>query len=450
MNLRPDQEAVNAENIYAFSQGKRQVFNQCCTGWGKTYLAKHQIHRAFIKEKLVYYIVPRLMLQQQMADTIDLPHLKNNYQEGVRVCIFTMQTLSKIMQSLPIPDLIYVDEAHHGGNELDEIVMFYKSHNVYSIYLSATPEDSNGRGFIHWTDTLIQGKPMRWLIDNKLLSDYDIYAPDIAMDSRTIYGDIAHHWRTYATGMRTLGFCVDRNHAKQTVAGLQAQGIRCEYIDGTMKRAEQSFKINALADSKIDVLLSVALVTTGFDLEQYVKRKCTIEAMLDLAKTDSLPLQLQKWGRVLRYKESSAVILDFVGNYHTHGLPCEERKWSLEGKKKRKQLEREEFRARQCENCYDWYDAKLFQCPTCQHAPSRKERIIKVLKGELVKINKDQRKVTETAIKKQEGWAGMAKLYMKRGSTRDKAIYAAAMRQARGDTRTAQIYRKQIEMELRE
>lgn len=430
--LLPDQQEVNEQIRAAMLQGKRQVFVQCCTGWGKSFLARHQMHEAHRRGKLIYYIVPRLMLQEQMADTIGLPHAVNTYNESARVCILTMQTLLKIKEQIPIPDLIYIDEAHFGGATLDDIALYYKAHNVYSVYLSATPEDTNGRGFIHWTDTLIQGKPMRWLIDNGRLSDYVLYAPDYAMDSSTIYGDIAHEWRTHAAGLRTLGFCIDRNHARQVQAGLIAQGLSVGYIDGTMSKSEQSQQINALANGELEILLSVALVTTGFDLEQYVKRKVTLEAMLDLAKTLSLPLQLQKWGRVLRVKPKPAVILDFVGNCRIHGKPCQERAWTLEGKAARQKAESKEpsYNLKICEHCHEQYSTTRNVCPHCGCVASGTEREVTVLKGELKRVEVLERKHDLNTLRKLEGNKGVVRWYVQQGSS--KPAMAAMMRISRG------------------
>jgi DNA repair protein RadD len=432
MPLRPDQEEVNTQIRAAMSQGKRQVFVQCCTGWGKSFLARHQIHAAASRGKLVYYIVPRIMLQEQMADTIGLPHAINCYKEGVNVCVFTMQTLVKIKEQIPLPALIYIDEAHFGGATLDEISLFYKERNVYSVYLSATPEDTSGRGFTHWTDTLIQGKPMRWLIDNGMLSDYELYAPDYAMDSATIYGDIAHEWRTHASGLRTLGFCIDRTHAKQVQAGLLAQGLRVGYIDGTMRKQEIRRIVMLLVNRDIDILLSVALVTTGFDLEQYVKLKVVLEAMLDLAKCNKLPLQLQKWGRFMRAKPQPAVILDMVGNCHIHGKPCQERAWTLEGKEARQRAESGEpsFNLKICEHCYEQYSTTRNICPHCGCVASGNERKIEVLKGELKRVEVLERKHDLITLRKLEGNKGVVRWYTQQGSS--KPAMAAMMRITKG------------------
>lgn len=414
--LAPDQQVVDQKIIDVFRSGERDVFVQAATGFGKSYLATNQMRRSALKGKTIYYCVPRLLLMSQISELIGLPHSLNEYTAVNQAQIFTMQKLVTLMHDIPPPDVLYVDEAHYGGDTLDEIVLFYKSRGVYCVFLSATPETLKGKGFLHWTTNMVQSPPVRWLIDNKRLSDYEICHAPQAMESGQIYGDIATEWRKHASGLRTLGFCVDRKHAETTTKQIQTSGIRTDYIDGTMHDSVIRAKIEAFASRDIEILLSVALVNMGFDLEQYVKRKCTVEAMIDLAKTNSLALQMQKWGRVLRMKERPAVILDFVGNVHTHDKPCIERHWSLGGAPARKRLEQgKDVYARLCESCHGHYNATKNVCPYCGCVPTPQAREIVVTKGELVKMEAIAKKETLKAMNKQDGLRGVVRYAIMQG-----------------------------------
>ena len=63
-------------------------------------------------------------------------------------------------------------------------------------------------------------------------------------------------------------------------------------------------------------------------------------------------LHLQQVGRALRPKAEPAIILDHAGNLLRHGLPDQERAWSLKGKKKAKKGEVVEPDVKECPECF--------------------------------------------------------------------------------------------------
>ena len=71
-----------------------------------------------------------------------------------------------------------VDETHFGDEALDKIIEWAKNYGAFVLGLSATPWKLNGKGLGCWYDTMVEGPTIRWLIDNKYLSDYRAFAPD--------------------------------------------------------------------------------------------------------------------------------------------------------------------------------------------------------------------------------------------------------------------------------
>ena len=63
-----------------------------------------------------------------------------------------------------------------------------------------------------------------------------------------------------------------------------------------------------------------------------------------------------------RNKDKVAIILDHVGNFTRHGLPDDERTWSLEGRKKR---DKTKVTVRQCKVCFAVAPATAKVCPCC-------------------------------------------------------------------------------------
>ena len=81
--------------------------------------------------------------------------------------------------------------------------------------------------------------------------------------------------------------------------------------------------IAGFRDGTIKVLVNVIVATEGFDLPD--------ASCIAIARpTMSLALYLQMVGRGLRPKDDNCLILDLAANSVTHGLPEEDREWSLE------------------------------------------------------------------------------------------------------------------------
>jgi superfamily II DNA or RNA helicase len=114
------------------------------------------------------------------------------------------------------------------------------------------------------------------------------------------------------------------------------------------------------------------LISEGFDVPD-------CDGVIMLRPTESLALYLQMIGRGLRPSENPTIVLDHVGNYTRHGLPCEVRDWTLEGKhNKNKKSESEEVKIKTCERCFAVFTGD--ECTECGFVP-------------LVKIKKNKTKI---------------------------------------------------------
>jgi len=126
-----------------------------------------------------------------------------------------------------------------------------------------------------------------------------------------------------------------------------------------------------------------------------------IESASDLKPTKSLAAQLQFWGRVLRYKTYNAIINDHVNNYKEHHLPCTDREWSLQGRKKKKKGEVEPVSpTRQCPECFCAHKPAP-HCPQCGYVYPVFGREIEEVDGELHKMDKKALQIKQ----KQEVYA---------------------------------------------
>src|SRR5690606_7344165 len=128
------------------------------------------------------------------------------------------------------------------------------------------------------------------------------------------------------------------------------------------------------------VLSNADLFGEGFDVP-------AIEAAILLRPTKSLSLYLQQAGRALRPAEgkAEAIILDHAGNSLTHGLPDDEREWSLADREKRRRAEVIDVPVRQCSECFFVYRPAPV-CPSCGHRPPVRAREVEVIDGSLEEV----------------------------------------------------------------
>lgn len=408
--------------------GHKWVLMQGATGIGKSRMAAAQIQAATSKGKTCVFIVPKRDLVRQMSATFTEFGIGHSFMcdrypfnRYAQVFIATQGTLKNKVEQIK-PHVVFVDESHWGAGVLDKIISSYKSIGSYGVGLSATPERLDGKGLGMWYSAMAKGPSIRWLIDNGYLSDYRPFAPDCPDMSqvRTVAGDYAKgelnammeqnsvlignavdHYRDNALGKSNVVFCTSVEHAKLVAQSFNEKNIPAASIDGTMGDDERCALIKAFARKELLVLTSVDLLHTGFDLSSAAGMDCTVESMSDLRPTQSLALQMQKWGRVLRKKNYPAFIFDHAGNFDRHGRPCEDREWTLEGKEKKKRTGETAKRVQTCPKCY-YVQPPSRVCGGCGQTYEVKSREVEQVDGALVELSKDDIK---RVAKREQGKA---------------------------------------------
>jgi superfamily II DNA or RNA helicase len=222
------------------------------------------------------------------------------------------------------------------------------------------------------------------------------------VDKPTITGDAVQHYKRICPGKPAIAFCASVEHAKHVAAEFRAAGFRADSIDGELPDAERVRMINGLANGSVHVLTSCEIVSEGTDIPVVV-------AAILLRPTQSLGLYLQQVGRALRPApgKDRAIILDHVGNCLRHGLPDEDRDWSLDGMEKNERGAAEvepPVRVTQCEKCYAVYQPAP-KCPHCGHQPAVALMAPKQVDGELAEITAEQIDAMRAAKRREVGRA---------------------------------------------
>jgi len=413
INLYPDQAELITKVKTSMRRTRRTLIH-AETGYGKTQVGSFMIAGTRAKDATSIFMVPRRELLKQTAISFnknDLPfsYISSGYDFNPfsKTYLATTGTLIRRLDKIPIPKVLFIDEAHYAGKQNKEIADYFHDRGAWIIGLTATPQYPNGRGMGDCYNEMVSGNPMSWLIANKRLSDYKAYAPskpdlskiktvdgdyakgqleELMEQDGVLIGDAVRHYREMAMGRLAIAYCTSIKHSQLTAEAFVRQGIPAAHVDGKTPDDEMKRILRAFARREILVLTCCDLLLFGFDLSAASGMDVTIEVMIDLRPTKSLTLQRQKTGRVLRYKDYPALIFDHAGNIAEHGLPDDEHEWSLEGVDKGGGGGSSSVK--HCPKCHYAHSPRPV-CPDCGHVYPVQSREIEEIEGELLEISRD-------------------------------------------------------------
>ncbi len=165
-----------------------------------------------------------------------------------------------------------------------------------------------------------------------------------------------------------LVFACNVGHAEKVRDAIRRHGICCEMVTGETPKGERSRIINAYKRREIRCLVSVGVLTTGFNAPH-------VDLVALLRSTLSTVLYIQMVGRAFRLCEGkeNGLILDYGGNVRRHGpvdKPTPKRAGGGNKKDDEDGLEkvkRDDIRARECPQCRNIEALHVFTCTNCGH-----------------------------------------------------------------------------------
>ena len=131
-------------------------------------------------------------------------------------------------------------------------------------------------------------------------------------------------WQDRASERPTIIYAVSTDHANNLTRVFNDAGIPAAVMLSGTPLEERAKVIESFENGTLQVLVNVAVANEGFDLPN---ASCVVLTR----PTMSLALYLQMVGRGLRSKDDGGdcLILDLAGNAERHGLPEDDRRWSL-------------------------------------------------------------------------------------------------------------------------
>lgn len=408
--LRPRQVKAIEDVRLAYAQGYRSPILRASTGFGKTHTSAEIIRSAVSKGKRVWFTAH---LRELLLDTsrrltsanIHHAFICAGFPMGLKqpVQIVSIETLRRRIDKIPdsyMPDLLIVDEAHVGMDRTKE--MQAALGNPLSLLLTATPSLLSGRGLGEISDIIVETCGTQELIDEGLLVPIRYFAPSVvdlsgvkqrmgdyaqnelseAMDKPSITGSAVAHYRKLAHKRPAVCFCVSIEHAEHTAAEFRSAGYRATVVSGNSSELDRRNALNDLRDGKVDVVCNCQLWIAGVDCP-------AISCIILLAPTQSLTKYLQSVGRGLRLHpgKKDCIILDHANCAATHGLPTDDREWSLDGERRRKRKsDPDDIPIKTCPDCFRVLRSSVSVCE-CGHVFTPRGREIEVVEGELAEID---------------------------------------------------------------
>lgn len=439
LDLRPYQELLIEGVRDEFRQGRQKTCVVAPCGAGKTVIMAWMAAQTAVRGQQVLFAVHRQELIDQSTRTFSAlgvqhgliaPGCPVSYEQ---IQIGSIFTIARRLGKIQAPGVIILDEAHHAtANTWRKLMQAFPE--AFVIGLTATPARMGGQGLGDIFESLVLGPSVKQLIDWGNLSPFRYYAPpvkanleglrvrygdyiqsDIAlrMDRSEIIGDTIEQYRKLADGKRAVCYCVGRAHSEHTAEMFRQSGVPAMHIDGETQDAVRKAAIEQFRSGDIKVLCNVDLISEGFDVP-------AMEAVILLRPTESLTLHIQQSMRPMRpdsdNSDKVAVIIDHVGNVYRHGLPDEDRTWSLEGKKKDKQSEPRVVALRQCPKCYAAHRPAPV-CPLCGYLykPAERSEPEQRKGGQLLKIDELERKRRKQEVGRARNITDLEQIALNRG-----------------------------------
>ena len=368
MELRPYQLDLFQKTQSAFLQGYRRPLVVAPCGAGKSYLFAEMVRKS---KGEVLVLTHRQELKEQHEKLFRSLGIEN-----ARVAM--VLTEANRLGQYPTPAMVVADEAHLSrSNSWMRIIEHY---NTWTVGLTATPVRLDGKPLGDVFHTLIEGVDVRWLIDHGNLAPYEYYAPTLIeteglrtvagdyvvtdleklMNERAIYGDVIKTYQRFASGERSIVYCVSVEHARKTADAFNSAGIRAEFLSAGTPTGRRKQILDSFRRGEFAVLCNVGIISEGVSIDE-------VSCCLLLRPTESVALGIQQMMRCMRYLPGkTAKIIDFVGNYTRIGLPDDERVWSLGEPLKRKPRTdgNGDFYIRSCPQCYMTFKTAPI-CPFC-------------------------------------------------------------------------------------
>lgn len=180
-----------------------------------------------------------------------------------------VQTLTRRVDKLPVPDVILVDEAHHALAKSYQNIL-NRFPNAIILLFTATPHRTGRQQLDQIADDIIVGQSIHELTEKGFLAPFKYFQPPGDFDEKAlkrgstgdytaesmqeamstkIFGHIVKQYKKIALGMQAVVYTYSIDSAIKIATEFNSEGISAVEVDGTTSkekrdRAVQNFEIS--------------------------------------------------------------------------------------------------------------------------------------------------------------------------------------------------------------
>jgi len=263
-------------------------------------------------------------------------HGLENWNQKHPLLVSTIQTASR--RDLE-PDVIIIDEIHYGFEGVMIEKLMKDKPNARIIGLSATPYDKNGK-LLSGFKLILDKYDLKYMIQNSYLVPLEAYQlvhirnldkvkviggdynlkelSKVVSNNQTILEIVDSSLDYIAQYKKAIVFAVDINHAELLAKAYQHADINAVALHSKMTQEAINSEIERFTNGEIKVLVSVLMLTTGFDVPD-------TDLAIIARPTKSQNLYKQMVGRILRIapNKTHAVLLDCGNVIENLGEPLD-------------------------------------------------------------------------------------------------------------------------------
>lgn len=361
----------------------------------------------------VMFLIHRKEVLNQAVETFN--------EQGVNPDLLTagmVQTLTRRVDKLAVPDVILVDEAHHALAKSYQRILS-KFPKAIVLLFTATPHRTGKMQLDQIADDIIVGQSIHELTDKGFLAPFRYFQPPNDFDSKLlkrsstgdytaesmqqamstkIFGHIVKQYKRIASGMQAVVYTYSVDSAHKIAAEFNEAGISAREVDGTTPQQLRDLIVDKFRSQEIQILVNVNLFTEGVDLPN-------VDCVIMARPTSSLALYLQFSMRCLNPRPGkTAIIIDHANNFKQFGYPDDDRDWKKaikSGRQKSKSLLKDPgLSIITCDYCFavvKTNEVKNGKCPICSK-PIKIHEAKPVIDVDLVEATKDRQKLIHEIV----------------------------------------------------